>query len=84
MITIKNIRRKYAVLVAVGMLALCGAQILAVPIYSSGDFKDPSSDPLAPNANLSYIFVLYTIHNGNIVYPASGTGWAKSGPVWPN
>ena len=48
MITIKNIRRKHAVLVAVGLLALCRAQILAVPIYSSGDFKDPSSDPLAP------------------------------------
>jgi predicted amidohydrolase YtcJ len=50
----------------------------------NGDLVVLSSDPLAPNANLSYIFVLYTIHNGNIVYPASGTGWAKSGPVWPN
>jgi predicted amidohydrolase YtcJ len=50
----------------------------------NGDLVVLSADPLAAGANLSQIFVLYTIHNGNIVYPASGKAWATSGPVWPN
>ncbi|HEX8411952.1 MAG TPA: amidohydrolase family protein [Thermoanaerobaculia bacterium] len=50
----------------------------------AGDLVVLSADPLAPDADLSKIYVLYTVHNGNIVYPASGTGWATSGPVWPD
>jgi len=45
---IKNISQRYAILVAIGFLALSGGQAVAVQIYSSGDFKDPSSNPLAP------------------------------------
>jgi predicted amidohydrolase YtcJ len=49
----------------------------------AGDLVVLSADPLAPKTDLSTIYVLYTIHNGNIVYPASGSGPATSGPVWP-
>jgi len=49
----------------------------------AGDLVILSADPLAPNADLSKIYVLYTVHNGNIVYPAGGGGWATQGPTWP-
>jgi predicted amidohydrolase YtcJ len=49
----------------------------------AGDLVILSADPLAPGADLSKIYVLYTVHNGNIVYPAGGGGWAKQGPAWP-
>jgi predicted amidohydrolase YtcJ len=49
----------------------------------AGDLVVLSADPLAPNADLSQIYVLYTIHNGNIVYPASGSGPGTGPPIWP-
>jgi hypothetical protein len=49
----------------------------------NGDLVVLSANPLDPNADLSQIYVLYTIHNGNIVYPAPG-GAAATKPVWPN
>lgn len=49
----------------------------------AGDLVILSADPLAPNADLSKIYVLYTVHNGNIVYPAGGGTWATQGPTWP-
>jgi predicted amidohydrolase YtcJ len=48
----------------------------------AGDLVVLSADPLSTK-DLSSIYVLYTIHNGNIVYPTSGNGPATSGPVWP-
>ena len=46
---IKRITQIYALVLATGFLGLYGApQLFAVPIYSSGDFRDPSSDPLHP------------------------------------
>lgn len=49
----------------------------------AGDLVVLSADPLAPNANLSTIYVMYTIHNGNIVFPTSGDGPNTSPSVWP-
>jgi len=49
----------------------------------AGDLVVLSADPLGPNTDLSKIYVLYTIHNGNIVYPASGKGPGTGPPVWP-
>jgi len=47
----------------------------------NGDLVVLSADPLA-GADLSQIYVLYTVHNGNVVYPASGQPFAYV-PVWP-
>jgi predicted amidohydrolase YtcJ len=49
----------------------------------AGDLVVLSEDPMtAPD--LSKIYVLYTIHNGNVVYPASGKLPGKTVPVWPD
>ena len=47
---LKNTKVKLsgAVGLAVAIIAIQATPLLAVPIYSSGDFKDPSADPLAP------------------------------------
>jgi hypothetical protein len=46
---ITSIKQKYACWLAAGVIAFCAApRLVAIPIYSSGDFKDPSADPLAP------------------------------------
>jgi predicted amidohydrolase YtcJ len=48
----------------------------------AGDLVVLSADPMtAPD--LSKIYVLFTIHNGNIVYPKSGTAPATYVPPWP-
>ena len=49
----------------------------------AGDLVVLSDDPLDVTKDLSKIYVLYTIKDGNIVYPKTGTGWATSGPPWP-
>ena len=49
----------------------------------AGDLVILSADPLAAGADLSQIYVLYTIHNGNIVYPTSGNAPATQPAVWP-
>jgi hypothetical protein len=53
----------------------------------NGDLVILSADPFAQNADLSKIFVLYSVHNGNIVYPVSDETYppppATSGPIWP-
>jgi predicted amidohydrolase YtcJ len=46
----------------------------------AGDLVVLSADPLNPKTDLSTVAVLYTIHNGNIVYRASG----NAPPVWPD
>jgi predicted amidohydrolase YtcJ len=50
----------------------------------AGDLVVFSADPLLPDTDLSKVYVMYTIHNGNIVYPASGNGPATTPPIWPN
>ena len=49
----------------------------------NGDLVVLSADPLAKGTDLSQVYVLYTIHNGNVVYPTSGTGPATTPAVWP-
>ena len=50
----------------------------------AGDLVVLSQDPMTAN-DLSQICVLYTIHNGNVVYQAPGaaTGTCTPPPVWP-
>ena len=50
----------------------------------AGDLVVFSADPLLPSTDLSKVYVMYTIHNGNIVYPTSGNGPATTPPIWPN
>jgi predicted amidohydrolase YtcJ len=49
-----------------------------------GDLVILSEDPADPATDLSKVYVLYTIHNGNIVYPPPGTGPGTGPPIWPN
>jgi predicted amidohydrolase YtcJ len=63
----------------VGTLPALGS----LQVGNAGDLVVLSADPLAKGAVPSTIYVLYTIHNGNVVYPASGTGPATTHSVWP-
>ncbi len=51
----------------------------------AGDLVILSADPLAPRADLSTIYVLYTVHNGKVVYPMTGIskGPATNPSIWP-